>query len=141
VLISTAVSRASAGFLLLGGLALLFASDVILPRLVPGFPRAGAWLGQLLAAAWLAVGALNWLSRSSLLGGIYGRPVVLANLVLYFVATTVLSKIVVGRDAPPALRAAAVPIVVFAVVYGWLLFRGPLERDVDARRRAQHGPA
>lgn len=140
-MISTQIARASAGLLLLGGLALLFAADVILPRLVPGFPPAGAWLGQLLAAAWLGLGALNWLSRATLLGGIYGRPVVMANAVLYFVAATVLAKIVVRRDAPPALWGLVVPIAIFAGVYGWLLFRGPLERDLETHHRAQRGQA
>jgi hypothetical protein len=41
-MISTQIARASAALLLLGGLALLFASDVILPRIVPTFPGTGA---------------------------------------------------------------------------------------------------
>jgi hypothetical protein len=138
-LISTTISRASAGLLLLAGLALLFAADVILPRLVPAFPAAGVWLGQLLAAAWLAVAALNWLSRSVLLGGIYGRPVVLTNAVLYFIAATVLLKTVTRRDAPAALWLLFVPIVLFAGMYAWLLLRGPLERDFERHRRAESG--
>lgn len=43
---STQVSRASAGLLLTGGLALLFVPDAILPRLVPGFPAGGFSLGS-----------------------------------------------------------------------------------------------
>lgn len=138
-LISTRVSRASAGLLLLAGLALLFAPDVILPRLIPAFPAAGAWVGQLLAAAWLAVAALNWLSRWALLGGIYGRPVVLTNVVLYFVAATVLLNIVTGRHAPAALWLLVVPLVLLAGTYGWLLFRGPLRRDLEIYRRSHLG--
>lgn len=115
--------------LLLGGVALLFAADVILPHLVPGFPPSGAWLGQLLAAAWLAVGTLNWLSQSTLLGGIYGRPIVLANVALYFIAATVLGRVVARADAPAALWLLVVPAVLFTGIYGWLLFRGPPERD------------
>ena len=138
-MISTLVSRASAGVLLLGGVAFLFASDVILPRLTPAFPAAGAWLGQLLAAAWLAVAALNWLSRWLLLGGIYGRPVVLANAVLYFIAATVLLKIVTRGEVHAALWLLVAVAVLFAGIYGWLLFRGPLARDFEIHRRSQHG--
>jgi hypothetical protein len=133
-LISTHISRASAGLLLVGGLALLFAADDILPRLIPAFPAAGAWLGQLLAAAWLAVAALNWLTRSSLLGGIYGRPVVLTNAVLYLVGAMVLLKIVTRPNASAAIGLLAVPFVLFAAVYVWLLFGGPLERDFETHR-------
>ena len=133
------MSRASAGVLLLGGLALLFASDVILPRLVPGLPAAGAWLGQLLAAAWLAVATLNWMSRSVLLGGIYGRSVVQTNAVLYFITATVLLRIVARRDAPAAVWLLVAIAVLFAGIYGWLLFRGPLARDFESYRRSAQG--
>lgn len=137
MLISTQISRASAGLLLVGGLTLLFAPDIVLPRLIPAFPAAAAWLGQLLAAAWLALAALNWLSQSTLLGGIYARPVVLANAAFYFIAAMVLFKVVTRHDASAALWFVLVPVVLFAGIYGWLLFRGPIERDFEIHRRAQ----
>ena len=108
-MISTQISRVSAVLLLIGGIAFLFASDVLLPRLVPAFPTEGAWIGQLLGAAWLGVAALNWSSKSVLLGGIYGRPVVLANGALYFITTLVLLRIVLRSGAPPALWLLFVP--------------------------------
>ena len=120
------LSRASALVLLIGGVALLFAADDILPRLSPGFPETAGWVGQLLGAAWLAIAALNWLNKGARLGGIYGRPVVLTNAVVYFVSATVLVKIVSG----PALTPVAIVTVVcvlFAGLYAWLLFRGPLD--------------
>jgi hypothetical protein len=138
-LISDLVSRASAALLLAGGLALLFAADAVLPRLVPGFPPEGAWLGQLLAAALLGLAALDWLSRNALLGGIYGRPVVMANAAFYFVAATSLLRHAAGRDVPAAFWVVAVPVAILAVVYGWLLLRGPAERDFQAHRRSQSG--
>ncbi len=136
-MISTQVSRASAGLLLAGGLALLFAPDSVLPRLVPGFPPSGFWLGQLLAAAWLGLAALNWLSRRALLGGIYGRPVVMSNAAFYFIAAMALLRHVVGREVPAALWIVAAPVAVLAGVYAWLLFRGPAERDLQAYRGSE----
>jgi hypothetical protein len=134
-MISTRVSQASAAVLATGGLALLFAADVVLPRLIPDYPAAGAWLGQLLGAAWLGVAALDWLNQSALLGGIYGRPVVLTNAALYFITATVLLKIVVRGDAPRALWAVTVVAVLLAGIYGWLLLRGPTGRDFESQRR------
>ena len=136
-MISTRIARASAAFLLLGGVALLFAPDVLLPRLVPAFPPAGAWLGQLLGAGWLALAALDWLTRSTLLGGIYGRPVVMSNAAFYVIAATVLLRRMVGREVPAAIWIVAVPVVVLAAVYAWLLRRGPVERDLQIYRRSQ----
>ncbi|HET9440121.1 MAG TPA: hypothetical protein VFO52_08115 [Longimicrobiales bacterium] len=59
----------SAALLVAGGVALLFGSDNILPWLAPEIPESAAWLGQAIAVAWLALGALHWLSRSAVLGG------------------------------------------------------------------------
>lgn len=125
-MISSAVSRVSAAVLLTGGLALLFGADALLPRLAPGVPPTAAWVGQLLAAAWLGVAALNWLHRGTLLGGIYGRPVVFANLVLYFVSA--LSALRALPAGGPRLWFVAGPAAALAVVYGALLFRGPFDR-------------
>lgn len=133
-MISSIISRFSGALLLIGGVALLFASDDILPLLAPGFPPAAAWLGQLLGAAWLGVAALNWLHRSTLLGGIYGRPVVLANFVLYFISALSLARILLRAAAPQTLWAVLVALAALAAVYGALLVRGPfdsLERPAD----------
>lgn len=131
---STLISRASAGLLLAGGLGLLFAPDVILPRLIPGYPEMGLWLGQLLGTAWLALAALNWLSRTSLLGGIYGRSVVLPNAAFYFIGAMVLIKAVSAHTMPAWIWIVMVPMVLMAGVYSWLLFRGPMARDMEIQR-------
>jgi hypothetical protein len=117
---SRIIASASALTLAAAGLLLLFASDELLPRLVPGVQVQAAWIGQVLGAAWLGIAALNWLSKGSVLGGIYGRPIVMANAVTYFITTTVLLKAPIA-GAPVA---AALPAV-FALLYGVLLFRGP----------------
>ena len=123
------ISVASAAVLAAGGIVLLFASDVVLRGLVPGYPAGAAWIGQLLGASWLGLAALNWLNRSSVLGGIYGRPVVCANLTLYFVGMLVVLKAAAGSPSPGALWVIGAVLLLFAVVYGWLLFRGPIERE------------
>ncbi len=124
----------SAVFLAVCGMALLFASDAMLPRLIPGFPVRGAWLGQTTAAGWLGVATLNWFSQSTLLGGIYGRSVVATNAVLYFVTSTVLLKVVMLGGAHFAVWLFFVAAAILAGTYAWLLFRGPAERDFKAFR-------
>src|SRR5687767_8585207 len=126
-MISSRLSRVSAFVLLLGGLVLLFASDAVLPALVPGFPPAAAWLGQLLAAAWLGMAALNWLQRSALLGGIYGRATVSANVTVYVISALSLLRALLGQDAPLALWAALVPLAALAATYTALMMRGPFD--------------
>lgn len=120
--------------LLAGGIVLLFAPDVVLPRLSPGFPDSALWLGQLLGAAWLGVAALDWLSRGTMLGGIYGRPVVVANTALYFISALVILRALSRAPSATGLWALAVAAVLLAAVYGWLLYRGPFEKEFAARR-------
>ena len=126
-MISSRISTLSALVLLLGGAVLLFASDVVLPALVPGFPARAAWIGQLVAAGWLAVAALNWLQRRALLGGIYGRPTVLANTTLHLVAALSVARALADGAAPPAAWAVLVPTALLALAYGALMLRGPFD--------------
>lgn len=124
-MIAPILSRVSAGVLVLCGVALLFASDVLLPALIPAFPPAAAWLGQLLGAAWLGLAAINWLQRRAVLGGIYGRPIVLANLTVFVVSALSLIRALPGK--PPALWVAAAVASLLAAGYAVLLFAGPFE--------------
>ena len=136
-MISTLLSRTSAAVLGLAGLVLLFAADDILPRLVPGLPSGAARLGQLLAAAWLGLAALNWLSSRQLLGGIYGRPVVAANAAHYLIAALSSGDRIVRGDVSSPLVTLWVVFAGLAGAYAWLLLRGPFERDVARHRAAE----
>ena len=130
---SPLISRASAGLLLAAGMALLFVPDVVLPGLVSGYPVEALWIGQLLGAAWLGVAGLNWMARATILGGIYGRPIVIANLAIYFIGGLVLLRAAEGAGFPPGLSLLLASAALPALAYGWLLFRGPLQKDLDAR--------
>ena len=133
-MLTSMLTRVSAVFLGAAGVALLFAPDALLP--MAGVPASAAWLGQLLAAALLALAALDWLNRDTLLGGIYGRTVVLPNAAFHFIgATSVLRAAADLRSG--ALWIVGMTLGLFAAAYAWLLFRGPLERDLAAYRRAQ----
>ena len=126
-MISSIVSRLSAALLLLGGLTLLFAADVVLPAIVPGFPPSAAWLCQLLAGAWLGLAAVNWLQRTAVIGGIYGRPIVMGNTALYLVSALSLLRALVDGAAPRAMWAPCAVALALAIVYGALLLRGPFD--------------
>jgi hypothetical protein len=132
--ISSAISRTNAAFLALVGLTLLFAADDVLPQVIPAFPATAAWFGQILSAALLSLAVFNWFNRSVMQGGIYGRPVVAANTTFYFISVLALLKVALRSDAPVALWIVLVPILIFAVIYAWLLFRGPFERDLATER-------
>lgn len=117
----------SAILLFAAGLLMLFLPDDILPKIHLGYPESAAWLGQLLGSAWLALGALNWLNKGAVIGGIYQRPLVLANLTLYFISGGSLVPVVITMEYPPVLTATCTVALAMAVGYGYALKKGPLD--------------
>lgn len=109
--------------------ALLFGADTLLPTLSPGFVPGHAWVGQLVASGWFAVAMLNWMSRNTVLGGIFGRPLVLTNLTVYVVTATTLWKAGASTASATAMLVASATAAVMAIAYGWLMMRGPLQTD------------
>lgn len=63
------------------GLGLTFAPSEILGVVGAAPSAVGSWLAQALGAALLGFASLNWLSRYTETRGIFGRPVLLPNLV------------------------------------------------------------
>jgi hypothetical protein len=106
------------------GIVALFAPEVFLKAINMGFVTPH-WPVQLLAAAWLALAVFNGLTRNFAIGGIYGRPILLTNFTLYFVAatSTLRPALANGRPGPISVLVIA---GIFAAAYGYLLFaRGP----------------
>lgn len=125
---STVVTRASALLLALAGVILLFAPVEVVTRIAPGTPPASGWIVQLLGAAWLGLAAMNWLARFTMVGGIYGRAIVAANAMTYFVSAMVMLHVV--RDEPTSVvLVITIVAVIMAATYGYLLFRGPFAAD------------
>jgi hypothetical protein len=114
------VMRGSA--LLLGGLglALLFAPA----ETAAGFGwTGGGALSTLAAGGLLSVAVLDWLGRRAIYGGIYGRPIVVANLMMALTAG--LGLLQIQLTSPGAPRLGWVPVVVLAVhglAFGLILF-------------------
>jgi hypothetical protein len=130
--VSTAITTSSALVLAAGGVMLLFGSDVLLAKAIPGAPAAATVLGQLVAAGWLAIAGLNWNQRRMIVGGIYGRPMVLANLALYLISACSLARPAMLPGAPLALRLLTLLGGVLALTYAALLVRGPFGSDTPA---------
>lgn len=62
------------------GMALTFAPAESLAALRAPAPAIVVWMAQLLGAAILGLALLNYVHRYSMVGGIFGRPILLANL-------------------------------------------------------------
>lgn len=120
---SNPVLGASAALYAVVGLAAIFAPAEILKLAGSVSPsEATSWPLQLLAAPFFGMATLNWTSRHGAFGGIYGRPLLVANFVTASIA------VFVSAAALRHPEARLLPIAVFTASlttsagYSWLLF-------------------
>jgi hypothetical protein len=123
----------SAAAIVLGsvGVACLFAPDLVLGSIAGDISPGAMLLAQVLGTLSLGFAALDWMWKGNRLGGIYGRPIVLAN-VLHFVSTALVMFKALSRE--PTLRALwplAAVYAVFAMGFFVLLFHHPTAPDTS----------
>lgn len=79
-MISKAILTATAIVYGIHGVALLFASDLTAGLFGITLTKKMTFAAQFFAGALLGMAVLNWYNRVSIVGGIYGRPLVMMNL-------------------------------------------------------------
>lgn len=117
---------ASALFLALLGLPCVFAPDIVLTRLVGSTSVLAEVIVQLAGALYVGFAALNWMSKGSLMGGIYGRPVGVGNLLHFFAGALAVVKVIPQIGAPAVVWVICAGYLVFAVGFGLVVLRNPL---------------
>jgi hypothetical protein len=83
-------------------------------------------LVQLLGALFLAFAITNWISRGSLIGGIYNRAVAMGNLMHFTIGALTLTKAVFASDRSVAMMIVATIYVVFALAFARVAFGSPV---------------
>jgi hypothetical protein len=98
-------------------------------------------LVQMLGALYLALAMLNWIQRASRLGGIYGRPVTMANFVNFTVGGVALVKAAFAQQFPVDVTVMAAIYSILGIWFGLVLFTPPaLEAPQVALRHRQEDP-
>jgi hypothetical protein len=115
--------------LLLGvsGIALTFAPDLIIGSLGVNPSQVSIILGQILGALYFGFAMLNWMTKESLIGGIYNRPIAVANFTHFMIAGLALVKASISNPQIPILLILVSGVyAVLALLFGILLFRHPI---------------
>ena len=116
----------ASALLLMGlGIVTLFAPDEIAGLLSRSGQATSGVVVQILAGALFALGILDWMNRYATIGGIYGRPVVLANFAFFFITATTLARLALATGAGVALWGATGVCAVLAALYAQLFFGAP----------------
>jgi hypothetical protein len=127
---SKALLTGSAALYFAAALPLLFAGDEIAARLTGAPTATVAALVQLYGSALLGFAMLNWMNRMSRIGGILGRPLLVANLAHAATAFLLLVRPALAAPSEPALTVPAAAYLVLAVAFGSRLFVAlPSERN------------
>lgn len=115
----------SAAAYLLAALALLFAADELLHLALGAASQLDVALLQLIGAALFGFAMLNWLNRHAIVGGIFSRPLVVANLAHTATAALMLGHLAVRQPVSPWLAGVTLTYAALGVAFGARLFLTP----------------
>jgi hypothetical protein len=79
----------------------------------------------LAGALYLGFAILNWMARTTLIGGIYSRPVAVGNFMHFAVVAVTLLKAVSSGFRSSEILVASIIYSVFAVWFGLVVFTHP----------------
>lgn len=126
------IMTASALVLGAAGLVFTFAPEEILKILNIETSKLSQLLIQILGALYFGFAMMNWMARESAIGGIYNRPIAVANITHFSMAGLALIKGAFAmQGAPIGIWIVTGIYAIFAVVFGTLLFRHPMTEKKD----------
>ena len=121
------IMTASAIILGITGIVLTFIPDEIIDYLSLEMNKTLLSLMQILGALYFAFGMLNWMTKTSLIGGIYNRPIAVANFTHFLIAGLALTKGLISNPSLPyIIWIIGIIYLVFAISFGVILFRHPI---------------
>jgi len=104
------------------GVLVMFLPDLVLSMQGVEVTNSASILVQMLGAFYFAFAMMNWTAKDSAIGGIYARPVSLANFSHFFTGTLLLVKYSIQNFSLPVM-AVTIVYIFFSVCFYWLVFR------------------
>ena len=111
------------------GIVLSFLPGEIIRLLTSNPDRFILLVLQLTGALYIGFALMNWMARGNIIGGIYSRPLVVGNFAHFFVGGMALIKFVLTGQALAILWGLAGIYIIFAICFGFLLFRHPARKN------------
>lgn len=120
---------ASSVFMGAAGLLLSFLPQEILAYFSENSNEQITIFFQLLGAIYFAFAFLNWTAKGSILGGIYGRSIVIGNFTHFMIGALTLLKGFSAFNDIIVMWVVTGLYVVFASMFGLIMFTHPLKED------------
>ena len=107
------------------GLLLIFLPQEIASTLE--WSEDSAVLLQLIGATYFGFAMINWMARGTLVGGIYGRPIVIGNLTHFLIGALIMVRLAIAAPSSLLVVVAAVIYVAFALIFGYMMSHHPIK--------------
>ena len=109
------------------GISLIFFPKEILENLELSVSNSLELLMQIIGSFYFSFAMLNWMSKGSIIGGIYNRPIVIANLTHFTIAGLALIKGILSYfSLSYIIWIIAIIYSIFAILFGILVFIHPV---------------
>ncbi len=106
------------------GLSLIFLPQEI--AATHSWSDDSAVLLQLIGATYFGFAMLNWMARGTLVGGIYGRPIVIGNLTHFLIGASIMVRQAIATPSILVVVAAVIYIA-FAIIFGYMITHHPIK--------------
>lgn len=121
------IMSVTAIFLVVISLSLTFAPDNVMHAFGIADSIIIRLVFQLLGAFYFAFAMLNWMAKGAIIGGIYNRPIAIANLSHFLIGGLALTKAVLGQNELPMIISVLAGVyMVAAGVFYVVMSRHPL---------------
>ena len=111
------------------GLGLTFLATEIADYFQLGSTIISGLLIQILGALYLAFAMLNWMAKGNVIGGIYSRPIAIANIAHFLIGgLTLMKSLMKHPELPRAIWAGTGLYIIFALLFGMVFFRSPVSQ-------------
>ena len=125
----------SAIFLAVNGFGFTFFPNEISVLLINDDNHIFILILQILGALYLGFSILNWMSKASLIGGIYNKPILIGNLLHFFTASMALIKLTFKVETNLQLIFSYTIIYsLFTLFFGYVFFTNPSLKQTIERK-------
>ena len=120
----------SAITLALIGISLIFFPKEILDYFELSVSETLELLMQIIGSFYFAFAMLNWMSKESIVGGIYNRPIAIANLTHFVIAGLSLIKGILSNSSLSyIIWSITIIYSIFAILFGIVAFKHPASQN------------